>query len=85
MMQNNTKHFLEQHPDFQSMIALYFIGWKEQFGEDLYIDIAESHEDAKARYEFYTSHGFKFIDENCFGMGADMVGIIQCYKKTNNK
>lgn len=79
VMRNNTKHFLEQHPDFQQMIVLYFMGWEEQFGKDIYVDIAESHDDAKARHEFYTTHGYKFVDENCFGKDFETVGIIQCY------
>lgn len=33
-MKNNTKHFIEQHPDFQPMIALNFMGWEEQFGKN---------------------------------------------------
>jgi len=78
-MKNNTKHFIEQHPDFQPMIALYFIGWQEDFGKDIYMDIAESREDADARREFYTSNGYKFMDENCFGKGCETVGIVQCY------
>lgn len=78
-MQNNTSKFLEQHPDFHPIIAMHLIGWEEEFGEDIYIDVAESHDDADARRGFYTSHGYKFMDENCFGEGFDLVGIIQCY------
>lgn len=79
MMKNNTKHFIEQHPDFQPMIDLYIKCWKEQFDEDIYIDIAESHNDADVRRKFYSSHGYKFKDENCFGMSLQTIGIIQCY------
>lgn len=78
-MKNNTKNFLEQNPDFQPMIALNFMGWEEEYGKDIYIDIAESREDADARREFYSSNGFKFVDENCFGKECETMGIIQCY------
>lgn len=84
-MQNNTKHFIEQHPDFQPMIDLYIKCWKEQFDEDIYVDISESLDDADVRRKFYSSHGYKFKDENCFGMSLQTVGIIQCFVAENHQ
>jgi len=84
-MKNNLSHFIEQHPDWQWEIFLYHYGWKMEYGEDFIMDVACSEEDAEARVNFYQSRGYKLVDNNYFGIGYTIVGIAQCYRKSNNQ
>ena len=56
-----------------------------EYGEDFIMDVACSEEDAEARVNFYQSRGYKLVDNNYFGQGYTIVGIAQCYRKSNNQ
>lgn len=83
-MENNLSLFIEQHPDWNLEISLYYYGWKMEYGEDFIMDVACSEEDAEARVNFYQSRGYQLVDNNYFGIGFTIVGIAQCYRKSNN-
>ncbi len=83
-MQNNLSHFIEQHPDWETQLFLYYCGWKMEYGEDFIMDVACSEEDAEARVNFYQSRGYTLVDNNYFGQGYTIVGIAQCYRKSDN-
>lgn len=80
-MKNNYRPFVEQHPDVKGLILLTAGGWMELFGDDVVVDIAEDRHDAAERVQFYQSLGYRLKDENAFGCGAEMMGVMQCYKK----
>lgn len=83
-MENNLSLFIEQHPDWNLEISLYYYGWEMEYGEDFIMDVACSEEDAEARVNFYQSRGYQLVDNNYFGIGFTIVGIAQCYRKSNN-
>ena len=83
-MQNNLSHFIEQHPDWETQLFLYYCGWKMEYGEDFIMDVACSEEDAEARVNFYQSRDYTLVDNNYFGQGYTIVGIAQCYRKSDN-
>jgi len=78
-MTNNVCAFHEKHPELDFVIAIHLMGWEEQYNVKPYIDIATSREDADARITFYQSQGLHLVDEDCFGIGSEQLGIIQCY------
>lgn len=84
-MQNNLSHFIEQHSDWETQLFLYHCGWEMEYGEDFIMDVACSEEDAEARVNFYQSRGYKLVDKNYFGQEYTIVGIAQCYRKSNNQ
>ncbi len=44
------------------------------------MDVADSKDDATKRIAFYRSHGYTLVDENRFGQGNTVEGIVQCYR-----
>lgn len=84
-MKNNLSIFVEQHPDWESQLFLHYCSWKMEYGEDFIMDVACSEEDAEDRVNFYHSRGYQLVDNNSFGQGYTIVGIAQCYRKSNNQ
>lgn len=80
-MNHNLSYFIEQHPNTESILFLYFHAWRQEYGDDFVMDVADSENDALERRAFYQSHGYKLIDENRFGVWDTTVGIAQCYRK----
>lgn len=86
-MQNNIKNFITKHPDFKAMVLLNIMGWEEdlgEFGKDFIVDVAETEEEAKKQYDAYVAEGYVQRDENRFGRGFEITGIISCFVPKNN-
>ncbi len=79
-MTTNLPAFLEQHPDTESLLCLYHYAWQQEYGDDFVMDVADSKDDATKRIAFYRSHGYTLVDENRFGQGNTVEGIVQCYR-----
>lgn len=57
--------------------------WTDEFGQDIVVDVAETKEESKKQYDHYTSLGYNLVDQNFFGCGNELRGIIQCFRKQN--
>lgn len=79
-MQSKLPDFYNSHPEYKAILGLYIIGWEEMFGNELMIDIAETKDEAKEQYDYWTSKGWIFKDQNFFGDSTDAY-TISCFVK----
>ena len=80
-MQNNLHDYMESHPDVKGIIGLILMGWLDEYGEDIIVDVSETDDEAAQRMAFYQSHGYKLKDESGFGCWDNKMGILQCFIK----
>lgn len=80
--ENLANAFLKNHPDCHGIFMLYRMGWEENFGADIVVEVTEPTEDAALRNDRYAAAGYQLVDENMFGKGLDVIGIARCYRKT---
>lgn len=78
---NLTGQFLKKHEDFHGIIMLYAMGWEEDFGDEIVVEVVESNEEKQLRVPLYEAAGYVLKDENAFGDANGIVGIACCYQK----
>ena len=78
---NLTPHFLRKYPDYNGIVMLYLMGWTEEYGEDIIVEVVSDEQELSQRLPLYADAGYQLKDTNLFGNLTDVVGIACCYRK----
>lgn len=80
---NLTPDFLRKHPDYNGIVMLYLMGWTEEYGEDIVVEVVSDEQELSQRMPLYADAGYQLKDTNLFGNLTGVVGISYCYRKEN--
>ena len=82
---NLTPDFLRKYPDYNGIVMLYLMGWTEEYGEDIVVEVVSDEQELSQRLPLYADAGYQLKDTNLFGNLTGVVGIACCYRKEDTK